>query len=177
MITSEYCATMARYNEWMNSRLFAICAELPEAQLHQDRGAYFKSIYLTLNHITYGDLAFLSRFTHVPAEVPELGRDLFGGFEVLRREREALDARLLAWAGSLTPEWLAEQLTYTSKVDGKARTFPKWVMVTHMFNHQTHHRGQVTTLLSQLGVDIGSTDVTFMPAATSPPRSRRGTKS
>ena len=168
MITRAHCHLMARYNEWMNSRLYAVCATLPEAELQKDRGAFFKSIYLTLNHITYGDLAFLSRLTHIPAEVPALGQDLFGGFDVLRREREALDARLLAWASSLTPDWLAEPLTYTSKVDGKVRTFPRWVIVTHMFNHQTHHRGQVTTLLSQLGVDIGSTDVTFMPAQEHP---------
>ena len=99
----------------------------------------------------------------VPAVVPEPGVDLFNGFTKLRVEREALDARLLAWATSLTPQWLAESLTYTSKIDGKVRIVPKWALVTHMFNHQTHHRGQVTTLLSQMGLDIGSTDIPFMP--------------
>lgn len=163
MITSEYCALMARYNEWMNSRLYALCADLPEAELRKDRGAFFKSIYLTLNHIMYGDLAFLSRFTAVPAVVPEPGVELFSGFADLRIEREALDARLLAWATSLTPQWLAEPLSYTSAIDGQVRTAPKWALVTHMFNHQTHHRGQVTTLLAQMGLDIGSTDLPFMP--------------
>ena len=76
MITSEHCQLMARYNEWMNSRLYAVCANLPEAELCKDRGAFFKSIYLTLNHIAYGDLAFMSRFTGVPAVVPEPGVDL-----------------------------------------------------------------------------------------------------
>ena len=163
MITSAHCHVMARYNEWINSRLYAICAEMSDADLHKDRGAFFKSIYLTLNHIAYGDLAFLARFTGTPSVVPELGVDLFGGFVNLRRERQALDARLLAWAESLTSGWLSEPLTYTSKVDGKTRTAPRWVLVTHMFNHQTHHRGQVTTLLSQMGLDIGSTDIPFMP--------------
>lgn len=162
MITSEHCRLMARYNEWMNSRLYALCATLPEAALREDRGAFFQSIYLTLNHIAYGDLAFLSRFTGVPAVVPDPAVELFNGFEQLRVEREALDARLLTWAASLTPQWLADSLTYTSKIDGKARTVPKWVLVTHMFNHQTHHRGQVTTLLSQMGLDMGSTDIPFM---------------
>ena len=162
MTTSEHCQLMARYNEWMNSRLYALCAKLPETELRKDRGAFFKSIYLTLNHITYGDLAFMSRFTGVPAVVPEPGVDLFNGFANLRAEREALDARLLAWAASLTPQWLAESLTYTSKIDGKVRTVPKWALATHMFNHQTHHRGQITTLLSQMGLDIGSTDIPFM---------------
>lgn len=61
------------------------------------------------------------------------------------------------------PQWLAEPITYTSKIDGKTRTVQKWILVTHMFNHQTHHRGQVTTLLSQMGFDVGSTDIPFMP--------------
>jgi uncharacterized damage-inducible protein DinB len=163
MITASHSQLMAQYNEWMNSRMYALCASLPDAELHRDLGAFFRSIYATLNHIAYGDLAFLSRFTGKPSVVPEPGADLFGTFSVLRAERETLDNRILVWSQSLTPAWLAEPLTYTSKIDGKARTVPKWVLVTHMFNHQTHHRGQVTTLLSQMGVDIGSTDIPFMP--------------
>jgi uncharacterized damage-inducible protein DinB len=170
MITSDHCQLMSRYNEWMNSRLYALCASLTDAELHEDRDAFFKSIYLTLNHIAYGDLAFLSRFTGVPAVVPEPGIDLFKGFAGLRAEREALDARLLAWAATLTDQWLAEPLTYTSKIDGKVRTLPKWALVTHLFNHQTHHRGQVTTLLSQMGLDVGSTDIPFMPGFEPDPR-------
>jgi uncharacterized damage-inducible protein DinB len=168
MITNAHCQMMARYNEWMNARLYAVCADLSDDELRRDRGAFFKSIYLTLNHIVYGDLAFLSRLSGTPAAVPELGADLFGSFANLRREREAIDARLLQWTASLTPEWLADALTYTSKVDGKSRTIPRWVIVTHMFNHQTHHRGQLTTLLSQIGMDVGSTDIPFMPGFEKP---------
>ena len=61
MITATHSQLMAQYNEWMNSRMYELCASLPEAELHKDRGAFFKSIYATLNHIVYGDLAFLSR--------------------------------------------------------------------------------------------------------------------
>ena len=164
MISSEYARTLARYNEWMNSRLFALCTTLPEAELHADRGAFFKSIYATLNHIAYADLAFLSRFTGAPAQVPELGADLFGGLAALRTEREALDRRLIDWTASLGEEWLAAPLTYTSKVDGAVRTLPRWLLLGHLFNHQTHHRGQVTTLLAQRGLDMGSTDLPFMPS-------------
>jgi uncharacterized damage-inducible protein DinB len=131
--------------------------------LHQDCGAFFKSIYLTLNHMAYADMAFLSRFTQEPSEVPELGADLFGGFAQLRTEREQLDERLRIWAATLSPQWLARPLTYVSKVDGRERTVPQWVLVSHLFNHQTHHRGQVTTLLSQRGLDAGLTDIPFMP--------------
>ena len=163
MISPDAAQTLARYNAWMNARLFATCATLDEAELHADRGAFFRSIHATLNHIAYADLAFLSRFTGDPAEVPELGVELIGSFAALRRERDAIDARLVAWTGSLTAEWLAQPLTYTSKVDGAVRTRPRWLLAMHLFNHQAHHRGQVTTLLSQRGLDMGSTDLPFMP--------------
>jgi uncharacterized damage-inducible protein DinB len=163
MITASHGQLMAQYNEWMNSRMYALCASIPDAELHRDRGAFFGSIYGSLNHIAYGDLAFLSRFTGTPSVVPEPGADLFGTFSLLRAERATLDKRILAWSESLSPAWLAQPLTYTSKIDGKSRTVPKWVLVTHMFNHQTHHRGQVTTLLSQMGLDVGATDIPFMP--------------
>ena len=162
MITASHATLMAQYNEWMNTRMYALCATLPDEELHKDRGAFFKSLYATLNHIVYGDLAFLSRFTGDPAIVPEPGADLFGSFGRLRAERESLDRRILAWSASLSPDWLAESLTYRSKIDGKTRTVPRWVIVTHMFNHQTHHRGQATTLLSQMGLDVGTTDIPFM---------------
>jgi len=164
MVTDEYCQTLARYNEWMNSRLYALCATLPDDELRADRGAFFGSIYATLNHIAYADLAFLARFTGEPAAVPDLNVDLFGSFAALRVERDAIDRRLLAWTATLTPDWLAEALTYVSKVDGVSRTRPRWLLVTHLFNHQAHHRGQVTTLLAQRGLDVGSTDLPFMPA-------------
>jgi uncharacterized damage-inducible protein DinB len=163
MIDPAHCQLMAEYNEWMNRKLYAACGLLSQPDLHEDRGAFFKSIYLTLNHIAYSDLAFLSRFTGEPPVVPQLGEDLFGTFDRLRTEREALDARLMVWCASLTTDWLTLPLTYTSKVDGRERTVPRWALVTHLFNHQTHHRGQVTTLFSQRGVDIGSTDIPFMP--------------
>jgi len=163
MIDTQYCQLMAEYNEWMNSKLYLACASLPETVLHEDKGAFFKSIYLTLNHITYSDLAFLSRFTGEPEQVPPLGQDLFGGFHQLTLERKLIDTRLSKWAIGLIPKWLEQTLTYVSKVDGSSRTAANWVLVTHLFNHQIHHRGQLSTLLTQLGLDLGSTDLPFMP--------------
>lgn len=154
---------MAEYNQWMNERLYAICATLSDRERKRDRSAFFGSIHRTLNHILYGDLAFMSRFTGTPRQAPELGVDLHESFQDLWRDRRALDARIHNWAQGLSPHWLRQDLTYKSKVDGVTRTIPRWVLVTHMFNHETHHRGQVTTLLSQLGLDIGTTDIPFMP--------------
>ena len=163
MISAEYCLLMAEYNGWMNRKIYGLCLGLPQETLHENRGAYFKSIYLTLNHIAFADLAFLSRFTADPPAVPPLGVDLFVGFANLSTQRQQLDARLLEWASSLMPAWLAQSLTYESKVDGRRRTVAHWVLVAQMFNHQTHHRGQIATVLTQLGHDVGSTDIPFMP--------------
>ena len=163
MITSAYCITMAEYNVWMNDRLYTLCSTIDDKERKRDRGAFFDSIHRTLNHIMYGDLAFMARFTGDPTEVPELGADLYADFDDLWQARKALDERILNWAATLSENWLREDLTYKSKVDGITRTVPQWVLVTHMFNHETHHRGQITTLLSQTGLDIGTTDMPFMP--------------
>ena len=169
MITAAYGVAMAQYNAWMNERLYALCAGLPDAERRRDRGAFFQSIHGTLNHIVYADLAFLSRFTGDPPQVPDLGVDLYADFAALQAARSALDARLCDWSAALQDAWLQDSLTYTSKVDGRSRTVPRWVLVVHVFNHQTHHRGQVTTLLSQMRHDMGSTDLPFMPIYSAGP--------
>jgi uncharacterized damage-inducible protein DinB len=163
VIDVEYCRTMARYNRWMNERLYELCAGIPDAHRREDRGAFFRSIHGTLNHILYADLAFLSRFTGDPPEVPPLGVELYEHFAELRAVRDKIDARLLEWSAALTEQWLAAPHTYTSKVDGVTRTLPAWILVVHLFNHQTHHRGQLTTVLRQMGHDPGVTDLPFMP--------------
>lgn len=163
MISAAYCQTMAMYNSWMNDRLFKVCDTITDDERKRDRKAFFGSIHGTLNHILYGDLAFMSRFTGDPATVPEIGVDLYENYKQLWDVRSALDERISNWAGNLSIDWLEQELTYTSKVDGITRTVPQWVLVSHMFNHQTHHRGQITTMLSQMGIDIGTTDIPFMP--------------
>lgn len=173
MINTEYCQLMAEYNQWMNRKVFHVCKSMSDLDLREDCGAFFGSVYMTLNHIAYADIAFLSRFTMEPAEIPNLGEDLFGGFSSLSLERVRLDERLIEWASTLTIGWLSQPLTYVSKVDEQERTVPKWVLVTHLFNHQTHHRGQVTTLLSMRGFDVGSTDLPFVPRFSKDP-SRHG---
>ncbi len=163
MIDADYCRTFATYNEWMNRKLYALCAEMSADERRRDRGAFFGSIHATLDHLLYADLAFLSRFTGDPAQAPALGEEIHADFDALRRARFTVDARLLTWSAGLSETWLAAPFTYTSNVDGATRTLPCWILVAHLFNHQTHHRGQLTTLLSQLGLDPGPTDLPFMP--------------
>ena len=154
---------MCRYNQWQNDKLYKICESLSDEQRRMDKGAYFGSIHGTLNHLMYADLAFLSRFTGDPKNEPAIGTDLYESFNALKDARQMLDRRMLNWAASLTDNWLGQTLTYTSQVDGLTRTKKHWELVAHLFNHQTHHRGQLTTLLSQANVDYGSTDLPFMP--------------
>ena len=163
MIDPAHIQLMARYSGWMNGKLYTACAQLSDEKRREDLGAFFGSIHLTLNHILHGDRMFLSRFEGKDETFAPLGTDLYPDFEALRRERRSTDEHVQAWAKHVEPTWLEQTLTYTSMSDGKTRTVPHWVLVTHMFNHGTHHRGQITTLLSQLGVDVGQTDIPFMP--------------
>jgi uncharacterized damage-inducible protein DinB len=171
VIVAEQYRALARYNRWMNERLYALCATLPDEERKRDRGAFFRSIHGTLNHLLLADRAWLGRFTRDPALVESRDRDgkpieltgalnqeLYADFATLRAERARTDGAIEAWVATLEPEQLAANLRYrTSK--GVACEHPLWQAVTHFFNHQTHHRGQLTTLLSQLGHDPGVTDL------------------
>ena len=159
----RYYETMAEYNQWMNQKIYAICAEIPEEKRKENLGAFFKSIHGTLEHILYGDRAWMGRFSGQPF-AGKIGQELYSNFDVLRQERELMDIQIIEWSKTFSPEWLAQTFEYTSNVDGKTRALPTWILVTHMFNHQTHHRGQLTTLLSQLGYDPGITDLPWLPS-------------
>lgn len=173
---------MARYNIWMTERLYETCARLSDVDRRQDRGAFFKSIHSTLNHILFGDSIWMSRFTGKTFAHKGMGNDIHEDFEELRQAHLALAKEILDWAETLDPSWLDEDLTWTSSDGKRTATRPCWLLVTHLFNHQTHHRGQITTLLSQYGVDIGVTDLPFMPhpfdslkAGAQPARAPAGT--
>jgi len=163
MITPEYCQLMARYNGWMNERLYALVAKFPDDERKRDRGAFFGSMHGTLNHLLWGDRMWLGRFIDEPCTVPAFGADMFTDFAELAREREITDRKMLDWGDTVTVVWLAGLLRYTSKVDGRTRELSGAVAATHFFNHGTHHRGQVTTLLKQAGRDPGSTDLPWLP--------------
>ena len=163
MISREYCQLMASYNRWMNERVYAVCSGFSDAERRRDRGAFFSSIHGTLNHLLWGDRMWLGRFVGPPCTYPEFGADMFDTFDELRRERDATDRALIAWAGELTAQWLASTLEYASRVDGKTRRIPAAAAVVHLFNHGTHHRGQLSTLIKQAGVDPGVTDLPWLP--------------
>ena len=162
MIGVEYCRLMARYNRWMNERMYAAAAMLDDIERKRDRGAFFGSLQRTLSHLLWGDRTWLGRFTGQDYGVPGYGADLFDDFAVLARERALTDAAIIAYCEALDPSALASTLAYRNAA-GSARTAPLWVTLAHYFNHQTHHRGQALTLLTQAGHDIGATDLAAMP--------------
>ena len=160
---AEYFQLMSDYNRWMNDKLYASCATLSDEERKRDRGAFFRSIHSTLNHLLWGDSVWLARFTERGRPSGKAGEDMHPGFDDLRAARAVLDDDIARWATSVTPDWLAGEITWTSGIDGKTRRRPAWVCAVHMFNHQTHHRGQVTALMKQAGVDPGVTDLPALP--------------
>ncbi len=158
----QYARTMSAYNAWMNGRIYDACATLPDKTRKRDLGAFFKSIHGTLNHLLLADRVWLGRFAGTPFKVKSLDQELYADFGELRRQRTATDAEIARWAESLQLEDFTRELSYTSIVNPQPRQSPFWLTVTHFFNHQTHHRGQVTTLLKQCGVDPGVTDLIWM---------------
>ncbi len=161
----NYYQLMAAYNRWMNRKLYDVCSGIPDHKRREDMGAFFRSIHGTLNHLLFGDMAWMSRFTGEPLRY-DIGEDIHTDFDGLRADRENMDATMCEWVEGLDEEWLAQPLEWTSRMDGKTRRIPRHILVTHMFNHQTHHRGQLTTLIKQLGYEPGITDIPWMPMFT-----------
>ena len=162
-MTPELARTFARYNRWMNERLYEACAGIADAERKRDAGAFFKSIHGTLNHLLVADNVWMGRFVG-PAFVPaSLAQELHADFGELRAARAAMDGRIDAWTATLTPQALTGDLHYTSIVNPAPRTTPMALAVAHFFNHQTHHRGQLTTLLMQRRIDPGVTDLLWLP--------------
>jgi uncharacterized damage-inducible protein DinB len=158
---------LSRYNQWMNDNLYAHAAMLSDGQRKQDTGAFFKSIHRTLNHILLADRVWIGRLTGVHFAVNSLGDELYSHFETLRSERAVTDKAIIDWIDQLSEGDVAATLTYKRITGDKTASMPRNLVLTHFFNHQTHHRGQVTTLLSQQGIDPGVTDLIAMPEALS----------
>jgi uncharacterized damage-inducible protein DinB len=165
MIGRGYVQRMARYNRWQNENLYGAADRLSETERQRERGAFFGSIEKTLNHLLWGDQRWMSRFTDVPgpkAGIPD-SVSFYGDWTNLKSERVGFDRKILAWADIVDDAWLAEDQTYYSGATKREWTRPRWLLVTHMFNHQTHHRGQVHCMLTAAGAKPSDTDLPFLP--------------
>ena len=154
MTLSAHYQMFGRYNAWANGRLYDAAARLGSEQYCADRGAFFRSVHGTLNHLVWGDRAWLYRFGVGPKVAVGIkgSTELYADWDELKRERERLDQMMIDWAGALDEKWLDGDLTWFSGAMQREMTMPKWLLVTHLFNHQTHHRGQVHGMLSQAGI-------------------------
>ncbi len=168
MITPAYVQTMARYNTWQNANIYGAAGKLSDGQRKEDRGAFFRSIHGTLNHLLWADQMWMVRFNAPPTPAPTAknipeGLEQYDSWTELANARKTLDALIEDWAARITPEWLATDLHWFAASAGKDMVTPIPVAVTHFFNHQTHHRGQTHCLITGLHGVPDRTDLPFMP--------------
>ena len=173
MKLQQHVYLMADYNQWMNQKIYEAVGAMTPEQLHEDKGAFFGSIFASLNHICVGDTLWLKRFSAVlqdyqvyepiAALAMPASLDVFlaNNFIDLKDRRVLLDEALLEIASLLTEEELQQPVSYQNS-KGVSANKTLFNLLMHVFNHQTHHRGQVTTLLNQSGIDIGVTDLVFI---------------
>lgn len=163
MITPRYMAEMARYNIWQNGVIYGLCDGLPEAERTRDRGMFFGSLHNTLDHIAAVDRFILDQVEHGAAAAFQPGVVVHGDWAFLKRVRDALDQRIVVLAQRCDADWLEGAFEVDSARFGRRRRIPRALYLMQMFNHQTHHRSQVTAELWKLGLDYGSTDIPFRP--------------
>jgi len=145
----EHVRTMAAYNRWANDRLYEAACDLPDAEYRADRGAFFGSLHGTLNHILVADRAWLRRIEGDGPSPPALDAILYDDLPALTEARQSEDARILALSDRLTEEQLAATLSYRTMA-GAPHEQPLSQVLMHVFNHQTHHRGQAHGILTGL---------------------------
>jgi uncharacterized damage-inducible protein DinB len=142
---------MADYNTWANGRLYGMARQLPDEQYRRDVGAYFKSLHGTLNHIMVADLIWMRRLTGVGDHPKHLNAIIFDDLPSLLAARQQVDQRIITYVDSLSDAQLEETWDYRM-LDGTLQRQRRRETLAHVFNHQTHHRGQAHAILTVLGV-------------------------
>lgn len=173
MSMCEHFVRMAAYNAFMNDKVYSLATELAPADLFGDRKAYFGSLFATLNHLVAADSIWLKRFCSHPARQPALDAiraapapaaltaSLAADLPGLLVLRQTLDRTIVQWAAELDDAALDQAIVYAN-MKGVVSTKRYASLIMHFFNHQTHHRGQATTLLAQSGIDTGVTDLLLL---------------
>ena len=166
MISLPYVQAMVAYNSAMNLDLYAVAGRLSDAERRRDRGAFWRSIHGTFSHLVWADLAWMARFDgwQPPAAPLDSSGDLFDSFADMAAARADTDRRIEAWAAGLDAAWLVGDLSWFSASAGRDMTKQRGLLVMHLFNHQTHHRGQAHAMLTAAGEKTGPTDLPFVVA-------------
>jgi len=167
MITPEYCRTMAHYNAWQNRQLTDALERVSLEELTADRGGFFGSVLGTLNHLLWGDGIWMNRFDPASVEKPAGGIsgsvNLCPTLGTWSAERFVMDGRISQWAGGISAVRLAGDMEFTSSVLKATVRRPVAPCVVHMFNHQTHHRGQVHAMMTAMKLEAPVSDLFLMP--------------
>lgn len=163
MFTMEVFETFSRYSQWMNEKLYTICNAMSEEERTREMGAPFHSIHGTFNHLLLVNRLWLARFQGHDYPIQSLGDELYHNFDELHREHIKTDHAVDAWLASLSESALATPFTFHSRSRNQDNTFLLVDLMLHFFNHQTHHRGQITAMIEALGYDCGVTDLLWMP--------------
>jgi uncharacterized damage-inducible protein DinB len=156
----EQFKTFAYYNAWANLRLYEACGQLSETEYLMSRPSFFGSIHATLNHILVGDRAWMARFTGGKSGVSSLDQELYAEFAGLRVARLAEDALIINYVEGLDDGAMMSWLEYRNMA-GEDQADEISILLSHFFNHQTHHRGQVHGLLSQTDVPPPQLDLIY----------------
>lgn len=162
----DHFLRLAAYNAWANERLYGAAAVLPDARLTENNDAYFGSLYGTLAHILIADRIWMHRLSGEGPTHTNLRDRPFVSLGDLGMEREAMDRRIEGYVSALRADAYDGEAHYTN-TRGDPHRLPRSVILTHVFNHQTHHRGQVHHMLSAFGIDPPPLDLLYfvLPAA------------
>ena len=148
---NEHFKRFAAYNAWANARLYDAATALSDFERKRDIKAYFTSLHGTLNHLLVADRIWLSRLMGTEDRPTHLDETLYEQFADLRSAREREDQNLISFVAGLSAEAITHVLNYQN-TRGEPKSLPISTVLSHVFNHQTHHRGQASQLLRQLGV-------------------------
>lgn len=165
MPSRDYAVLMARYNRWQNDNLMKAASTLSPNERQEDRGAFFSSIEATFSHLLWGDTIWMSRFAGTPPPtggIPD-STSLISDWGQFQAERVLMDETILQWAKHVDADWFDGDLRWYSGAIKSEISKPKPLLVVQLFNHQTHHRGQIHAMLTAAGARPGDTDVPFMP--------------
>lgn len=141
----------AAYNQWANGRIYDAAATLDESEFGRNAGAFFGSMMGTLNHLLAADRIWMKRFTGEGDAPSSLDAILHRGLPSLRLAREAEDRRIVDWLSGMSDKALAGRFSYMTLSDMRTVSQRLAPALSHMFNHQTHHRGQAHMILTVLG--------------------------
>lgn len=150
---------LARYNAWANHKLYGAAEALPDAQYRADRSAFFGSLHGTLNHLLVTDRLWMGRFTGEPTAAMRLDEILHDDLPSLAAARGVEDTRIVGFVDALDAAALGRTFNYVRASARERYEQELGPALDHLFNHQTHHRGQAHAILTGLGAEAPSLDL------------------